>query len=83
MRYDPFFLLDGPVTRIFRLKEGSTTLKPVMSMTYSCSSSERSPRKPCKKGVTRAGGAVPQRYIPSPDGDVYLGLTSRGLCLGP
>ena len=82
MRYDPFFLLSGLVTCILCPKECSTTLRVVKSMTYSCSSSERSPG--CLfKGVTRATGAVPKRYIPSSDGDVHLGLASRGKRLGP
>ena len=77
VRYDPFFLLSGPVIRIFYPKECSTTLRVVMSMTYSCSSLERSPG--CLfKGVTRARGVVPKRCIPSLDGDVHLGLASRG-----
>ena len=82
MRYDPFFLLSGPVTRTFHPKECSTTLRVVMNMTYSCSSLERSPG--CLfKGVARARGVVPKQYIPSPDGDIHLGLASIGKRLGP
>ena len=63
-RYDPFFLLRGLVTHIFCPKECLTTLRVVKNMTYSCLSWERSPG--CLfKGVTRARGAVPKRYIPS------------------
>ena len=81
VRYDPFFLLSGPITCIFYPKECSTILRVVMSMTYSYSSSERSPEY-LFKGFTRAKGAVPKRYIPSPDGDVHLDMTGRGKRLG-
>ena len=42
VRYDMFFLLDSPVIRTFYLKKCVTTLRVVMSMTYTCSSLERS-----------------------------------------
>ena len=82
MRYDPFFLLDSLVIRIFCLKKCSHILRVVMSMTYSCSSSKRSPRCLFKE-VIRVRGAVPKRYIPSLDGDVHLGLADRKKGLGP
>ena len=80
--YDPFFLLGSPIIRIFCPKKCLTTLRVVMSMTYSCSSLERS--LGCLfKEVIRARGAVPKRCIPSPDGDVHLGLADRGKQMGP
>ena len=82
MRYDPYFLLDILVIRISCPKKCSSTLGVVMSMTYSCSSSKRSPG--CLfKGVIRVRGAVPKRCIPTLDGDVHLGLANRGKRLGP
>ena len=81
MRYDPFFLLSGLVARIFCHKECSTTLRVVMNMTYSCSSSKRS--LGCLfNEVTRERRVVPKRYIPSPDGDIHLGLANIGKRLG-
>ena len=79
--YDPYFLLDSPIIRISCPKKCLSTLRIVMGMTYSCSSSERSPG--CLfKGVIRARAAVPKRCVPSPDGDVHLGLANRGKWLG-
>ena len=70
MRYDPFFLLSGPVTLTFRPKECSTTLRVVMNMTYFCSSSERSPRCLFKR-VTRARGQCPSNIYP-PWIEIYI-----------
>ena len=81
MRYDLFFLLDSPIVLTFYLKKCLTTLKVVMSMTYTCSSSKRS--FGCLfKEVIRSGGTVSKRYIPYPDGGVCLDLTDRGKRLG-
>ena len=82
MRYDLLFLLDSPVVRTFYLKKCLTTLRVVMSMTYTCSSSER-PSECLFKEVIRPGGTVSKRYIPYPDGDVCLDLTDRGRWLDP
>ena len=51
-------------------------------MTYTCSSSERSPGCLFKE-VIRPGGTVSKRYISYPDGDVCLDLTDRGKWLSP
>ena len=77
MRYDMFFLLDSPIFRTFYLKKCLTTLRVVMSVTYTCSSLERSPGCIFKE-VIRPGGTVSKRYISYPDGDVCLDLTDRG-----
>ena len=42
VHYDMFVLLDSPVVYTFCLKICLTTLRVVVSMTYTCSSSERS-----------------------------------------
>ena len=83
MRYDLFFLLDSLVARTFCLKKCLTTLRVVMSMTYTCSSSKRS--FGCLfKEVIRPGGTVSKRYIPYPGGDredrlgSSIGPSSRG-----
>ena len=82
VRYDLFFLLDSPVVRTLCLKKCLTTLRVVMSMTYTCSSSERS--FGCLfKEVIRLGGTVSKRYIPYPNGNVCLDLTDREKRLGP
>ena len=82
LRYDLFFLLDSTVVRTFYLKKCLTTLKVVMSMTYTCSSSERS--SGCLfKEVIRPGGTMSKRYIPYPDGDVCLHFIDREKRLGP
>ena len=53
-----------------------------MSVTYTCSSSERS--SGCLfKEVIRPGGTVFKRYIFFLDVDVCLDLTDRGKRLGP
>ena len=76
MRYDLFFLLDSPIVRIFYPKKCLTTLKVVMSMTYTCSSLERS-SKCLFKEVIRLGDTASRRYIPYPDGDVCFDLTCK------
>ena len=77
MRYDLFFLLDSPIVRFFCPKKCLTTLRVVVSMTYTCSSLERS--FGCLfKEVIQQGGAVSKRYICYPDGDVCLDLTDSG-----
>ena len=81
VRYDLFFLLDSPVIRTFCLKKCLTTLRVVMSMTYTCLSSERSSECLFKE-VIRPGGTVSTRYIPYLDGGVCLDLTDRGKRLG-
>ena len=82
VRFDLFFLLDSPVVLTFCLKKCLTTLRVVMSMTYTCLSSERS--SGCLfKEVIRPGGIVSKRYIPYPDGEVCLDLTDREKLLGP
>ena len=82
VRYDMFFFLDSPIVRTFYLKKCLTTLRVVVSMTYSCSSSERS--SGCLfKEVIRPGGTVSQRYIPYPDEDVCLDFTDREKRLSP
>ena len=81
VRYDMFFLLDSPVVRTFYLKKCLTTLRVVMSMTYTCSSSERSSGYLFTE-VIRLGGTMSKRYIPYPDGDVCLDLTDKGKRLG-
>ena len=81
MRYDLFFLLDSLIVRTFCLKKCLTTLRVVMSMTYTCSSPKRS--SGCLfKEVIWPGGTVSKRYIPYPDEDVCLDLTDRGKRLG-
>ena len=74
--------LDSPVVRTFCLKKCLTTLRVVMSVTYTCSSSERS-SKCLFKEVIRPGGTVFKRYIFFPDVDVCLDLTDKGKRLGP
>ena len=63
--YDMFFLLDSPVVRLFCLKRYLTNLRVVMSVTYICSSLERSPEclfkddnRPCE---TVFSGICPTR----------------------
>ena len=74
MRYDPFFLLDNPVVLIFCLKKCLTILRMVMSVTFTCSRSKRSPG--CLfQDDNRLGEIVSRRYMPYPVGDVYMGLT--------
>ena len=82
VRYDMFFLLDSPVVCTFYLKKCLTTLRVVMSMTYTCSSSEWSSECLFKE-VIRPGGIVSKRYIPYLDGDVCLDLIDIGKRLGP
>ena len=77
VRYDPFFLLDSPTVFTFCLKKCLTTLRVVMSMTYTCSSSERLPEYLFKE-VIRPGGTVFKRYMSCSDGDVFFNLTDRG-----
>ena len=81
VRYDLFFLLDSPFIHTFCLKKCLTTLRVVMSMTYTCSSSERSSECLFKE-VIRSGGTVSKGYIPYPIGCVCLDLTDRGKRLG-
>ena len=53
-----------------------------MSVTYTCSSLERS--SGCLfKEVIRLGGTMFKRYIFLSDGDVCLDMTDRGKRLGP
>ena len=76
MRYDLFFLLDSPVVRIFYPKKCLTTLRMVMSVTYTCSSSERS--SGCLfKDDNWLGKIVSRRYMPYPVGDVCLDMTCK------
>ena len=81
MCYDIFFILDSPVVRTFRLKKCLTTLRVVMSMTYTFSILKRSSGCLFKK-VIRPGGIVSKRYIPYLDGDVCLDLIDREKWLG-
>ena len=82
VRYDLFFFLDTPVVRTFYLKKCLTTLRVVVSMNYSCSSSERS--FGCLfKEVIRLRGTVSKRYIPYPNEDVCLDFTDREKRLSP
>ena len=82
VHYDMFFLLDRFFVCTFCLKICLTTLKVVMSMTYTCSSSERSSRCLFKEVIWQ-GGIAFKRYIPYPDGGVCLDLTDRGKRLDP
>ena len=77
VRYDLLFLLDSPVICTFCLKKCLTTLRVVMSMTYTCSSSERSSRCIFKEAI-RPRWTVSKRYIPYLDGGVCLDLTDKG-----
>ena len=62
MHYDKFFLLDSQVIHIFCPKKCLTTLRVVMHVTYTCSSSERS--SGCLfKDDNRLGETVSRRYI--------------------
>ena len=63
VHYDSFFLLSGTVIRIFCSNECLTTLRVVISMAYSCSSSERSPA--FLKGLPRKEGQCPNDIYPS------------------
>ena len=81
VRYDLLFLLNSLVVLTFCLKKCLTTLKVVMSMTYTYSSSERSPECLFKE-VFRLRGTVSKRYISYSNGDVCLDLTDRGKRLG-
>ena len=81
MCYDLFFLLDSPVVRTFCLKKCLTSIKVVMSMTYTCSSSERSSGYLFKE-VIRPGVTMSKRYIPYLNGGVCLDLTDKGKQLG-
>ena len=81
MRYDLLFHLDSPIVRTFFLKKCLTTLKVVMSVTYTCSSSKRLPGYLFKEVIWQ-GGTVSKRYISYPNGDVFLDLTDRGKRLG-
>ena len=81
MRYDLFFLLDSLVVRIFYLKKSLTTLRVVMSVSYTYSGSERAPG--CLfKDDSRPGETLSRRYMPYPVGDVCLGLTCKRERLG-
>ena len=76
VRYDMFFLLDSPVDRIFCPKKCLTTLRVVISVTFTCSSSERS--SGCLfKDANRPGETVSRQYMPYPVGDVCLDLTYK------
>ena len=81
LHYDLFFLLDSLIVRTFCLKKCLTTLRVVMSVTFTCSSSKRS-LECIFKEVIRPGGTVSKSYISYPDGDVCLDLTDRGKRLG-
>ena len=82
MHYDLFFLLDSPIICIFCLKKCLTTLKVVMSVSYTYSSLERAPE--CLfKDDNQPKEAISRRYMPHPIGDVCLGLTCKGERLGP
>ena len=74
MRYDPFFLLDSPIICILRLKKCFTTVRVVMSETYTCL--ERSPE--CLfKDDTRPGEIVSRQYMSYLVRDICMGLTCR------
>ena len=76
MRYDLFFLLDSLFVCIFCPKKCLTTLKVVMSMTYTCSSSERS--SGCLfKDDNQPGKTISKRHMLYPVGDVCLDLTCK------
>ena len=76
MRYDLFFLLDSPVVGIFYPKKCLTTLRVVMSVTYTCLSSERS--SGCLfKDVNQPGETVSRWYMPYQVGDVCLDLICK------
>ena len=77
VRYDLFFLLDSPVVLTLCLKKCLTTLRVVISMTYTCSSSKWLPEFLFKEFI-RPGGTVFKRHIAYLDGDVCLDLTDRG-----
>ena len=63
VRYDIFFLLDSLVVRIFCLKKCLTTLRVVMSVSYTYSSSEMAPG--CLfKDDSRPGETTSRRYMP-------------------
>ena len=76
MRYDLIFLLDSQVVFIFCPKKCLTTLRVVMRVTYTLSSSERSSR--CLfKDDNQSEETISMRYIPYPVGDVCLDLNCK------
>ena len=81
VRYDPFFLSDSQVICIFCRKKCLTTLRVVIRVAYTLSSSERSSR--CLfKDDNWPGETVFGRRMPYPVGDVCLDLTCKWKQLG-
>ena len=76
MRYDLFFILDSLVVHIFSLKKCLTTLRVVMSVSYTYSSSERTLGY-LFKDDSRLGETVSKWYMLYPVRDVYLDLTCK------